>query len=92
MSLTSTVPLTAEEEVTLRRVAYGQSEERALRQQDLARLRALRLIEDGKDGPRLTTAGKERFDSLAKPAAFGSSGRYEDLLKAIDQRTPIKRR
>jgi len=91
MSLASTVPLTADEEVTLRRVAYGQSEERAMRRADLARLRHLRLIEDGKDGPRLTTAGKERFDSLPKAATLGSSGRYEDLIRAID-RTPIRRR
>jgi hypothetical protein len=92
MSLESTVPLTADEEVTLRRVAYGQSEERAMRRDDLVRLRWLRLIEDGSDGPQLTAAGKERFEALAKPARLGTSGHYDELLKAIDRRTPIKRR
>jgi hypothetical protein len=92
MSLTSTVPLTADEEVTLRRVAYGQSEERTLRQDDLARLRSLRLIEAGKDGPQLTAAGKERFESLPKPARLGTSGHYEQLMQAIDRQMPIKRR
>lgn len=92
MSLDSTVPLTADEEVTLRRVAYGQSEERALRRDDLVRLRSLRLIENGKHGPQLTAAGKERFESLPKPARLGTSGDHEALMKAIDQRTPMRRR
>lgn len=92
MSLASTVPLTADEEVTLRRVAYGQSEERAMRRDDLVRLRWLRLIEDGRDGPQLTAAGKERFESLAKPARLGTAGHYDELMKAIDRRAPVKRR
>jgi hypothetical protein len=58
--------LTPEEEVTLRRVAFGQSDVRAMRAQDLTRLRNLRLIQDGKDGPCLTVAGRRRFDELPK--------------------------
>jgi hypothetical protein len=58
--------LTEEEAVTLRRVAFGQSEERTLRPADLARLRALRLIATGPDGPVLTKAGRETFDSLPR--------------------------
>jgi hypothetical protein len=58
--------LTPEEEVTLRRVAFGQSDVRAMRAQDLTRLRNLRLIQDGKDGPCLTVTGRQRFDELPK--------------------------
>jgi len=63
-------PLTTNEEVTLRRVAYGQSDARAMRRHDLARLHELFLIEDSKDGPRLTPAGKLRFDILPKAALW----------------------
>lgn len=58
--------LSPEEEVTLRRVAFGQSDVRAMRAQDLTRLRNLRLIQDGKDGPCLTLTGRQRFDELPK--------------------------
>ena len=79
------VVLTADEEVTLRRVAFGQSEVRAMRAQDLARLRGLRLIEDGKDGPRLTVRGKEHFESLPKAAALGESGQVDNLMRSMDR-------
>jgi hypothetical protein len=75
--------LTAEEEVTLRRVAFGQSEERAMRAQDLARLRTLRLIEASKDGPRLTARGKEMFDALPKPTSLTQKGDYDSLLTSM---------
>jgi len=78
-------PLTDNEEVTLRRVAYGQSEVRAMRQQDLTRLHALKLIEDSKDGPRLTADGKLRFDGLPKAAVLDNSGALEGMLKTINR-------
>ena len=63
-----TPSLSDNEEVTLRRVAFGQSEVRAMRADDLAQLRRLRLIEDGKDGrPQLTADGKKCFDALPRP-------------------------
>jgi ribosomal protein S19E (S16A) len=58
--------LTANEEVTLRRVAYGQSDMRSLRRSDIAQLYNLRLVQDGKDGPELTAAGRRRFDALPR--------------------------
>jgi hypothetical protein len=79
------LPLTDNEEVTLRRVAYGQSEVRAMRQQDLTRLHALKLIEDSKDGPRLTADGKLRFDGLPKAAVLDNSGALEGMLKTINR-------
>jgi hypothetical protein len=84
--------LTEEEEVTLRRVAYGQSEVRALRRHDLDRLHALRLIEHSKDGPRLTPRGKERFDVLPKAGSLGDSTRYEEMLTAMGRQAPIRKR
>ena len=84
--MTHDVPLTTEEEVTLRRVAYGQSEARDMRQRDLARLRQLLLVEDDKDGPRLTVAGKRRFDILPKAPSLDRSSSLDDMLKLIGPR------
>jgi len=59
-------PLSSNEEVTLRRVAYGQSDVSHLRADDLARLRALDLVAGDPRVPTLTAAGKTRFDQLTK--------------------------
>ncbi len=61
------IVLTPNEEVTLRRVAFGESPERTLRADDLARLRLLRLVANGKDGPYLTGGGRTYFAALPKP-------------------------
>jgi hypothetical protein len=66
--------LTDAEAVTLRRVAFGQSEARTLRQADLARLLALRLIVDGRDGPELTRTGRDAFNALPR-ALFAAKPR-----------------
>ena len=66
--------LTEEEAVTLRRVAFGQSEARTLRQADLERLLALRLIVVGRDGPELTRTGRDAFESLPR-AVFAARPR-----------------
>ena len=66
--------LTPNEEVTLRRVAFGESEVSVLRADDLARLYKLGLIEVGKDRPRLTAEGRQRFDALPKVAKSKSTG------------------
>ncbi|KAF0105879.1 MAG: hypothetical protein FD144_83 [Rhodospirillaceae bacterium] len=73
--------LTPDEEVTLRRVAFGQSDVRAMRAQDLTRLRNLRLIQDGKDGPCLTVSGRQRFDELPKAMLMDRGPR--DLMSAM---------
>lgn len=73
--------LTPEEEVTLRRVAFGQSDVRAMRAKDLARLRHLRLIQDGKDGPCLTVSGRQRFDELPKAMLMDKGPK--DLMSAM---------
>jgi hypothetical protein len=75
--------LTDEEEVTLRRVAFGQSEVRAMRAHDLARLRRLQLIEDGRDGPQLTAAGRAVFDELPKAMGSEKRGRGDDMMQQM---------
>ncbi len=80
--------LTQDEEITLRRVAFGQSEVRALRAADLDRLRKLALIEDGKEGPQLTQAGRAHFDSLPK-GVFAGAPRHPDYQSVpVDVRRP----
>jgi hypothetical protein len=73
--------LSPEEEVTLRRVAFGQSDVRAMRAQDLTRLRNMRLIQDGKDGPCLTLTGRQRFDELPKAMLMDRGPR--DLMSGM---------
>ena len=80
-----TLVLSADEEITLRRVAYGQSEVRVLRAADLDRLRKLFLIEDAKDGPRLTLAGRIHFASLPKGVFVGAPRHadYQSVPEAL---------
>ncbi|MCW5733564.1 MAG: hypothetical protein KIS73_05535 [Enhydrobacter sp.] len=75
--------LSGEEEITLRRVAYGESPVHTLRAADLAQLRALRLIEDGKDGPILTVRGKAHHAGLPRALGAGRHKHHDDLLGAL---------
>jgi hypothetical protein len=68
-----------EEAVTLRRVAFGQSDIRTLRRADLEQLLHLRLIEKADGGLRLTTSGKEQFDSLPR-GVFADAPRQRNGL------------
>jgi hypothetical protein len=72
-SATRRFVLSDEETITLRRVAFGQSEMRMLRRADLERLTRLRLIELSKGTMRLTASGQEHFDSLPRPVLPDSS-------------------
>ncbi len=75
--------LTAEQEVTLRRVAYGQSDARTLRAGDLEALRGFGLIADHRDGPLLTAAGRRTFDALPRSAIQGSSKPMEQMMAEL---------
>jgi hypothetical protein len=90
--MTGRAPLTSDEEVTLRRVAYGQSDVRAMRRQDLERLRALDLIKESKDGPVLTAAGKHCFDRLPKAMTQGGNGPLDTMLRALGRNVRYSRR
>jgi DNA-binding transcriptional LysR family regulator len=84
--------LTAEEEVTLRRVAYGQSPARTLRAQDLEALRGLRLIVDHRDGPLLTAEGRRLFDTLPRASAQAGREPMEAMLAELTRVTRGNRR
>ncbi len=88
LSSSSPFKLTTDEEVTLRRVAFGQSEVRALRREDLVRLHRLRLIEDAKDGPRLTADGRLHFETLGRPSLMGTDRRHDAMMAEFTRRTP----
>ena len=71
--------ITNEEAVTLRRVAFGQSDIRTLRRADLEQLLHLRLIEKANGSLRLTTSGKEHFDLLPR-GVFADAPRQRNGL------------
>lgn len=79
-------PLTSNEEITLRRVAFGQSDVSSLRPQDLSRLRALKLIEGSAREPTLTMGGKRCFAALPKAASFTEFTPHDELLTAMSRR------
>jgi hypothetical protein len=83
MSRDDSTPLSADEEITLRRVAHGQSDVAHLRAADLVRLRSLSLIAGAPRAPMLTAAGKERFDQLAKPAAMAEFNAQNELMATL---------
>ncbi len=75
--------LSTDEEVTLRRVAFGESPVHTLRAADLTHLRALRLIEDSKDGPILTARGKAHHAGLPRALGAVRSKNQDDLLGSL---------
>ncbi len=79
--------LTDNEQVTLRRVAFGQSEVRAMRAEDLVTLRSLKLIVDHRDGPQLTARGREVFEALPRPAAQGGREPLDSMLADLSRIT-----
>ena len=69
--------LSADEAITLRRVAFGESDVRTLRRDDLDRLLKLRLIETTAGGLRLTGRGDEIFKILPR-SLFASTPRQHE--------------
>ena len=78
-------PLSTNEEITLRRVAHGQSDVTHLRADDLARLRSLDLVAGSPRTPTLTAAGKARFDQLAKPAAMMGFDAQNEIAATLNR-------
>jgi len=83
MNRSDAAPLSTNEEITLRRVAHGQSDVAHLRAEDLARLRSLALVTGTPRAPLLTTEGKARFDRLAKPAAMADFNAQNELMATL---------
>ena len=83
MSRSEQTPLSANEAITLRRVAHGQSDVARLRAEDLVRLRALELIAGSPRAPMLTAEGKARFDRLTKPAAVTEFNAQNELMATL---------
>ena len=85
MSRSEDALLSENEEITLRRVAHGQSDVARLRAEDLARLRALDLIAGSPRVPTLTAAGKARFERLAKPAMVTDFNAQNELAATLNR-------
>ncbi|MBL6615192.1 MAG: hypothetical protein ISP49_12860 [Reyranella sp.] len=82
--------LSTSEEITLRRVAHGQSDIGRLPAEDLARLRWLMLVDGQAGRPKLTSEGRRRFEELAKPipfSTFDAEGTLSSLVKRLQART-----
>jgi hypothetical protein len=80
MTRGSLAPLSANEEVTLRRVALGITKAADLSALDIKRLRALALIEDNGGGLRLSPTGRERYLALPKGADVDQADSSDDLV------------
>jgi hypothetical protein len=76
-------PLSANEEVTLRRVALGITKAADLSDLDIKRLKALSLIEDNGGRPRLTPTGRERYLRLPKSAAVDQADSPDDPVAKL---------
>jgi hypothetical protein len=92
LTQSQSAPLSSNEAITLRRVAYGQSDVNSLRSQDLTRLRALKLIEGSAREPSLTADGKQRFDALPKAAALAEFKPHDELVVAMTRLLGERRR
>lgn len=76
-------PLSANEEVTLRRIALGICKTSQLSQRDVERLRTICLIEDTGGSLKLTPLGRERYLALPKSVAVDESGTPDELFSKL---------
>jgi hypothetical protein len=91
----SGTPLSASEQITLRRVAHGHSDVGRLPADDLARLRWLMLVDGQVGRPTLTAAGRQRFEALAGPVALKAldvEGTLTSLVKRLQARSSKSRK
>ena len=83
MTCASLAPLSANEEVTLRRIALGITKAAKLSGSDIKRLSALALIEESDGSLRLTPAGRERYLGLPKGAAVDQADSPDDPVARL---------
>jgi hypothetical protein len=74
------VPLSPNEEIALRRVAYGSAD---IPFRYAERLMRLALVEDGADGLRLTTVGRRRFGLLTIGLSGEAAGPHQQRKPSI---------
>ena len=86
--MTQAAPLTSSEQITLRRVAYGEALPGSLNAKDLIRLRTLGLIEGPLLTPVVTASGRRCFNSLARPIPLAETtieDALADMLQSLRQ-------
>jgi hypothetical protein len=83
MTRGSLAPLSANEEITLRRVALGITKAANLSELDIKRLKALCLIEENGGSLRLTATGRDRYVALPKNAAVDQSESADDPVSKL---------
>jgi hypothetical protein len=83
MTRGSLAPLSANEEITLRRVALGISKAANLSELDIKRLKALSLVEENGGSLRLTATGRLRYIALPKGAAVDQSESPDDPVSKL---------
>jgi hypothetical protein len=81
--LTHGTALSNGEQITLRRVAHGQSVPGTLPARDLERLRALGLIEGSAKVPVVTASGLRCFESLSRPVPLEQTGLEQALMDTL---------
>ena len=80
MARSRTAPLSPNEEVSLRRVAFGISKPADLPARDIARLKTLSLIEEHGAGLRLTPLGRERYLALPHSGAIYEADTPDEFI------------
>ena len=83
MTRGSLAPLSANEEVTLRRVALGIAKAANLSELDIKRLKALALVEENGGSLRLTATGRLRYTALPKGAVVDQSESPDDPVSKL---------
>jgi hypothetical protein len=75
--------LTTGEQITLRRLAYGQSDPALLSAGNLRRLRELGLIDGPARRPTMTPSGQRCFEALARPVLLPQPGVEQALADMV---------
>jgi hypothetical protein len=78
-----TAPLSPNEEVSLRRVAFGISKPADLPTRDIRRLKTLSLIEEHGAGLRLTPLGRERYLALPNSGAIYEADTPDEFISKM---------
>ena len=84
------VPLSPNEEVTLRKVAYGIAHRETLRSADMFRLEILGLLADSDGILSLTPIGRQRLAGLPADGSDGAAG--DSCVEALARALGVEKR